>query len=231
MSFWDLSNGSKASGNADDAFVASMGIIPDGTKAEALIQKFSVDSTGEKPFINVQWKLTSGEFKGRVVFQKIHCWDDKATKADRAKNMLLLICKLGGHAPTHGGEPTDKDFAPLIGKTLGIKIAEWNMIGNDGQSKSGNFISEVHARDGFESVSGERRWFLFHRMYILGWLQFPMTILGYRSDHKGLNMDIDKLRQVIKSNLVSFNLTPEDIEKITEHLLEDLLKLNGENND
>ena len=32
-------------------------------------------------------------------------------------------------------------------------------------------------------------------------------------------MDIDKLRQVIKSNLVSFGLTPDDIEKITDHLL------------
>lgn len=37
-------------------------------------------------------------------------------------------------------------------------------------------------------------------------------------------MDIEKLRKIIRSNLVSFTLTPEDIEKITEQLLEDLLK-------
>ena len=36
-------------------------------------------------------------------------------------------------------------------------------------------------------------------------------------------MDIDKLRQVIKSNLVSFGLLPEQIEEITNHLLADLL--------
>ena len=38
-------------------------------------------------------------------------------------------------------------------------------------------------------------------------------------------MDIDVLRNTIKSNLVSFNLAPDDIEKITEQLLEDILEL------
>ena len=38
-------------------------------------------------------------------------------------------------------------------------------------------------------------------------------------------MDIEKLRNTIKSNLVSFNLTPEDIEKITEQLLQDVLRI------
>lgn len=44
-------------------------------------------------------------------------------------------------------------------------------------------------------------------------------------------MDIDVLRNTIKSNLVSFNLAPDDIEKITEQLLEDLIKIIGEVND
>lgn len=38
-------------------------------------------------------------------------------------------------------------------------------------------------------------------------------------------MDIEKLKNTIKSNLVSFNLVPEDIEKITEQLLQDILEL------
>lgn len=38
-------------------------------------------------------------------------------------------------------------------------------------------------------------------------------------------MDIDHLRSTIKSNLVSFNLSSDDIEKITEQLLEDILEL------
>ena len=43
-------------------------------------------------------------------------------------------------------------------------------------------------------------------------------------------MDIEKLRQLIKSNLVSFGLTPEDIEKITEHLIADILDMIDDRN-
>ena len=151
--FWELSSGAKATGSADDAFTASFGVIPDGTKAQAVIQKFVVDG-GDKPVVNIQWKLTTGEFKGRIVFQKIHCWDDKPAKADRAKNMLLLIYKLLDHKPTHGGDPTDKDFAPMLNRALVIKIAEWSMISDDGTPKNGNFISEVHPTEAFETVTG-----------------------------------------------------------------------------
>ena len=38
-------------------------------------------------------------------------------------------------------------------------------------------------------------------------------------------MDVERLRQTIKSNLVSFNLSSEDIEKITDLLLEDILEI------
>lgn len=38
-------------------------------------------------------------------------------------------------------------------------------------------------------------------------------------------MDIDKLKSIIKSNLISFGLLPEQIDKITEQLLEDITDL------
>lgn len=38
-------------------------------------------------------------------------------------------------------------------------------------------------------------------------------------------MDIDKLKNIIKSNLISVGLLPEQIEKITEQLLEDITDL------
>lgn len=41
----------------------------------------------------------------------------------------------------------------------------------------------------------------------------------------GMYMDIERLRKTIKSNLVSFNLSVEDIERITELLLEDILEI------
>lgn len=155
-SFWELSNGSKATGSEADSFISPMGTIPDGTTATAVIQKFTVDKSRERPYINIHWKLTEGEFKGRVVFQKLECWHDKATKADRAKNMLLLIYTLLNHVPSHGNEPNDKDFAPMVNRVLGIKINEWHMISEKtGEPMSGNFISEIHSAKEFECVTGK----------------------------------------------------------------------------
>lgn len=47
-------------------------------------------------------------------------------------------------------------------------------------------------------------------------------------------MDIEQLRQIIKSNLITYGLQPNEIEQITEQLQQDILDLlnhEGENND
>ncbi len=72
----------------------------------------------------------------------------------------MLIYKLLDHKPTHSGDPTDKDLSTMMNRCLGIKVAEWSMVGNDGTPKQGNFVSEVHALAGFESASGERKEFV-----------------------------------------------------------------------
>ena len=38
-------------------------------------------------------------------------------------------------------------------------------------------------------------------------------------------MDINKLKQIIKSNLVSFGLSSEQIEEITDHMLADIMDI------
>ena len=42
---------------------------------------------------------------------------------------------------------------------------------------------------------------------------------------QGLNMDIESLRHIIKSNLISLGLLPKQIEEITEQMLADIIKL------
>jgi hypothetical protein len=37
-------------------------------------------------------------------------------------------------------------------------------------------------------------------------------------------MDIERMRAIVKSNLVSFNLSAEDIASIVEHIVTDLLE-------
>src|ERR1051326_7534496 len=150
MSFWLLSSGALPSGESKDAFSGNFGIIPDGTTALASIQKFILDESGKFPIFNITWKIVDGDYKGRVVFQKIHAFDEKPSKSDRAKNMLMLIFKLVDYKPSHDNVPNNDDLCPMQGKILGIKIQEY--CTNDG--KQGNYVSEVHPTKDFIQQRG-----------------------------------------------------------------------------
>lgn len=143
MSFWQLSNGQKPTGEEKDAFTSDFALIPNGTKAPGKIKKFFINDSWGTPFISIHWQLLEGEYANRIVFQKINVMDEKPEKSDKAKNMLMLIFKLLGFTPTHANMPTDADLSTMIGKVLGIKILEYHT--KDG--KEGNYVGEVHIVD------------------------------------------------------------------------------------
>ena len=143
MSFWDSGLGEKLTGNEDDSFVSTFGIIPNDTTAIALINKIDLKSFPDgSRFYQVYWKIVSDEFKNRTVFQKLHCFDEDIQKKHRALNMLMRLFKLSNHKPAHNAEPGPEDFSPLLGTSCGIKIQEWHLNG-----KEGNWVSEVHKVD------------------------------------------------------------------------------------
>ena len=155
MSFWTLSNNELAKGDEASSHVASFKVIPDGTCAVAMIKEFVNDKDKQgNPFLKAVYKLADGEFKNREVIHKIKCFDSKASIADRSINMLKRIYDLTGQKPTHNDAPKDSDLLVFKGKILGVKIAEWNMVNNDGTMSEGNYISEVHPAAGFECVTG-----------------------------------------------------------------------------
>ncbi len=63
------------------------------------------------------------------------------------------------------------------------------------------------------------------RYHVTRVYQRHLSIIRIYPSNQGNNMDIDKLKNIIKSNLVSFGLQPEQIEQITEQLLSDILDL------
>lgn len=154
-SFWELSNGQKPTGDASAAHTASFGIIPDGTQAPAIIKDFVLDESGKLPVFKITWRITDGDFKNRLVFQKIQAFDEKESKKDKAIEMMMRVYKLCDHKPTHANTPTNSDLSPMQGKTLGIKIQEWSMVRSDGTLSEGNWVSEVHKVDAeFQTVTG-----------------------------------------------------------------------------
>jgi hypothetical protein len=161
--FWESRTGAPITGNASDAYQPQFESIPNGTTAPAMIKAFELTSKQingvDTDFYNITWKITSGDFKGREVPQKIKAFDHKPEIAQRALNMLKLIYDLVGHKPTHKGVPTNDDHKPLIGKILGIKIGEWQMPKTKEPGfLTGNNVTQVHKIDAdFKTEVGVKR--------------------------------------------------------------------------
>lgn len=156
MNFWQSELG-EVSGKSEDAFTKSFSIIPDGTLALARIDKFvNVENNGLK-FLNIEWHLVEGEYKGAKVNQKLKVLDadhrdkDPAKTRHRALNMFKLLYQLFKMQPKHADAPTDADLSLFDGKKAGIKIQETNP---NEEGKVYNYVSEVHSEIGFKSETG-----------------------------------------------------------------------------
>jgi hypothetical protein len=133
--------------------------IPDGTKALAKIESFTNQTNKDSGFkyLNIEWALTDGDFRGQKVTQKIKVYGgdkfdkDPAKTRHRALNMLKLLYQLFNIKPKHTNPPTDQDLAMFSGKIAGIKIRETEPNENGRQY---NWVSEVHPSQGFKSETG-----------------------------------------------------------------------------
>jgi hypothetical protein len=158
MSFWESDLGD-VTGKSEDAFAKQFTQIPDGTKALAKIESFTNQVHKESGFkyLNIEWVLQDGDFKGQKVQQKLKVYGgdtydkDPAKTRHRALNMLKLLYELFKIKPKHSNPPTDQDLALFSGKIAGLKIRE--TAPND-KGKQYNWVAEVHPSQGFKSETG-----------------------------------------------------------------------------
>ena len=158
MGFFDqfAHEGKTVDGSEENTTVQTSSIVPGGTKAVAMLEEVKWDEYEGHRKVKARWKLASGGFTGRVIFQNIELYavdrnnnnEPDPKKSFRAANVLRRLFMLtGASIPDH--EPTDADFAQMVGKMAGISIELWEMNG-----KSGNWVSEIQPAKGFESVDG-----------------------------------------------------------------------------
>ena len=157
--FWSSGTGKTLTGNAQDAFLADFGLLPNNTIAQAMIKSFKyVDKEGyqgaQDRFFLIQYKLIDGDFKGREVSQKIKCFDGKPESIDRNLNLLKLIMILCDFKPSHNGKPTDDELAEMNGKVISIKIREWHIGKDDGTIVPGNSVAENYEAGTVETETG-----------------------------------------------------------------------------
>ena len=158
--FWVSKSGAPITGTPEASFVKDFSLIPEGTKAIAKIKSFEIieknsEYRGLEKYMQITYKLTSGEFTGREVTQKIKPFDGEPKAIDRNLNMLRLVMDLCGFKPTHNGEPTNQELMMMNNKIVGIVIREWSLMKKDGSgTMEGNYVSEVHPAAGFETETG-----------------------------------------------------------------------------
>lgn len=150
MSFWSLSDGGKPTGSAEDANTSASMIVPNNTMAKAKIMKFeNVEMPSGDKMLVINWQLQDTNSRGIYVSQKLKVFDAKPATKDRAINMLVRLYKLANLQPESTGCPSNEELAKFKGRLMGIKIQQWFY-----QGKEGNWVSEVHAAEGFTSEDG-----------------------------------------------------------------------------
>lgn len=149
MSFWNTSEGQLDKTNVETS--AEMGggnlePIPSNTELRAIITEASYDETESLGrFIKLRWDVIDGEYKGRVIFQKVKVFETDAKKRDKAMRMLAAIAMNAGGKLLEIADPTDGDLqTTLTNKPMVIRTQVWEMENSTtGEKMSGNWVSAV----------------------------------------------------------------------------------------
>ena len=144
MSFFTTSTGENAAATATGEFSAGGGDfapIPKDTRVLAMCDEAKISEYQGQSYINLKWSIAQPkEYKGRVIFQKIKCWEADSNKRDKALRMLAAIdANAGGKLAASGAEPTDLSLqTSLTAKPMVLKLGVWDIDG-----KTGNWVQEV----------------------------------------------------------------------------------------
>lgn len=148
MSFFKLSNGQTAQSDGNfDAGGGNLDPIPEGSKLRTIITEAKWAEYQGDRYINLRHDVADGEFKKRVIFQKIRVEDADTKKRDKALMMLAAIdANCGGKLSQLEGEPSDIDLMKaLCNKPIVCRVGVWDMIGSDGNQRTGNYIQAVES--------------------------------------------------------------------------------------
>lgn len=140
MSFW-----SGIQGLPELAFTSDMNPLPHKTHVIAECQEVKIVE-GDRPNIEFKWKVLDGEFKGRLLWQKLYVFDLDKKKADKAKNMFMLLFKLN-NLTLPKEMPTQNDLYGFHGKVTSLLVGQYAIPKEDGTVMKGNYVMEAHPSD------------------------------------------------------------------------------------
>ena len=154
MSFWTTSDNQAIEKTTTATTNVEIAPIPAKTVLKAMVSEAKWDEYQGDRYISLTWTVVDGEYKKRLIFQKIRVNDKDPKKADRQKRLFAAIAtNAGGELFNVQGEPSDYDLARcLSNKIMCIRVQVWKMEDTQGNVKSGNWIDAVASKDGFEET-------------------------------------------------------------------------------
>ena len=145
MGFWNLSDGKEVESKSEFEAGGGFEVIPDGTRVLAAVEECKDDEWEGERFFNLKWRILDGDYKNRIIFQKLKVFSQKDKQRDNAISMLAAIdANAGGKLMASGKEPTDFAIASaLANRPMILLLRVWQS--NDKQ-KSGNYVAGVFGR-------------------------------------------------------------------------------------
>lgn len=154
--FWNLSDGKAAESKSDFELGGGFEVIPDGTRVLAAVEECKDDDWEGERFFSLKWRILEGDYKNRIIFQKLKVFSQKEKQRDNAITMLAAIdANAGGKLMSSGKEPTDFAIASaLANRPMILLLRVWE---SDDKQKSGNYVAGVFGRQQTKAGSAPKQ--------------------------------------------------------------------------
>jgi hypothetical protein len=153
MNLFTKSNGESIEATTSYENSGIQAIIPDGSQLHANILEATWEEKTQhaNQLIKITWYITDkGAYNSFLINQKLHLNDSKASKADKAKEMLATIdanCKGALMKLAAAGKLVEGDNMQLAralnGGSALLTVAEYSMKRDDGTEMVGNWVRAV----------------------------------------------------------------------------------------
>lgn len=145
MGFWNLSDGKAVESKSEFELGGGFEVIPDGSRVLAAVEECKDDQWEGERFFNLKWRILEGEYKNRIIFQKLKVFSSKEKQRDNAITMLAAIdANAGGKLMASGQEPTDFAIASaLANRPMILLLRVWE---SEDKQKTGNYVAGVFGR-------------------------------------------------------------------------------------
>lgn len=152
MGFWNLSDGKAVESKSEFELGGGFEVIPDGSRVLAAVEECKDDQWEGERFFNLKWRILEGEYKNRIIFQKLKVFSSKEKQRDNAITMLAAIdANAGGKLMASGKEPTDFAIASaLANRPMILLLRVWE---SEDKQKTGNYVAGVFSRQQTKAAS------------------------------------------------------------------------------